>query len=590
MWSAARSRPAVRRAATAVAGFLLLAAPLRAQCPDGTPPPCRTTRPAAPPRLSIAVLDFENFSRDTNDAFLSSELAEELTSRLRQIERLTVVPRPVVRRVRNLETMTVPDIGRALNVSYIVTGSIRRAGGRLRITVDLLRAATGASTWSRQYDRFERDLLALQDALAADVAAGVAGRLLPAERTLLAARPTTSDEAYDAYLRGRAATSRATRQASLTEAITHLERAIALDTSFADAWASLSYAHSAMFVSYYDRSEARRELARAAAVRAVSLAPRRFMPQQMYGYYAYWVERDYERALVAFQTALALEPANAAAYNDLANVYQRRGDWVLSLETRARGIELDPGNAVPIGNRALTHRLLRRYDEARADYLRSLPLYRDSTYALQGLVELAAATGATPDSAFLSQLARRAEDFAQSFFGTGSLLSNWRMFPQLADAIAAARPDSTIVGRLNHYTALAEASLAQGRRAASLAASDSVRALAETLLRGASGEDVYGIHLALANARLGRCEEALQVGARAVVVLPLSSDAVLGPVLLQALAQVQVLCGRTEEALANLERLLAIPSYLTPELLRRDPAWAPLREHPRFQQLVHRTR
>ncbi len=579
---------AVLRAAITLTTLLAVPGAALAQCPDGTPPPCGAARVAAPPRLSVAVLEFVNLSRDTNDAYLSGELADELTARLGQIERLTVMPRPVVRRLRDVSAMRVQDIGRALNVAYLVTGSIRRSGPRLRVTVELVRAGAGTQTWTNQYDRFERDLLALEEAVATDVAAGVTGQLLPAERTALARQPTRSSAAYDAYARGRAA-ERGVAGAISLESVAWFERAIALDSMFADAWARLSLAHTRQFIGYRDRSPERRARARAAAERAAAIAPHGLEPLQALGYYQYWVERDYERALITFQAALAIQPNSASLHNDVANVHRRRGDWQLSLAVRSRGLELDPGNSTLTGNRADTYRVLRRFDEARADWMRTLAISLDSLYALQGLVEQAAATGVAPDSVHLSRLARRAELLALYLLGTGSFGSVWRLFPQLLDAITRAAPDTQAVSRLNHFTALAEASLAWGRTADALAASDSVRVLAAALLRQAPDDAITRMHLALASARSRRCEDALRIGAEAVTTLPVSSDAVVGPVLLQALAEVEALCGQPESAIDRLERLLVIPSYVTTSLLRTDPAWAPLRGHPRFERLLTRT-
>jgi TolB-like protein len=568
---------------------LLLAAPLplRAQCPDGTPPPCRPAR-AGPPPLSVAVLEFVNLSRDTNDAYLSGELADELTARLGQVGRLTVAPRPVVRRLRDPAAMRVQDVGRALGVAYLVTGSIRRSGPRLRVTVELVRAAAGTQVWTNQYDRFERDLLALEEAVATDVAAGVTGRLLPAERSALAVPPTQNRAAYDAYARGRAL-GRSSAGSISPERAAWFERAVALDSTFADAWAALSGAHAALVAAYRDRSPERRSRARAAAERAVALAPRSVGALAALGYVLYWVERDYERALVTFQTALGIEPNNASLHNDVANVHRRRGDWQLALAVRSRGIQLDPGNYVIIGNRAADYRVLRRFAEARADWLRRLELAPDSFYALQGLVEQAAALGAAPDSSQLAGVARRAEVLAQAVLGTGSFGTVWRIFPQLHDAIVRVTPDTQAVARLNHYTAVAEASQAQAgwsRTAEALAASDSVRALATDLLRQDPDDAITRMHLALATARLVRCEDALRIGGEAVTILPVSADAVVGPVIQQVQAEVEAMCGRHDAAISRLEQLLAMPSYLTTSLLRTDPAWVPLRGHPRFERLV----
>ncbi len=155
----------LRPVRSVLAAWLLAMAPmgaLRAQCPDGTPPPCgpRPSRPAvpAPAPTSIAVLDFRNLSPDTSDAYLAGGLAEELTTRLGQVERIVVKARTAVERLRDAGAMNTAELGRALNVVYLVSGSVRRAGPRLRVSVQLLRAATGVQAWANQLDRGQTHL------------------------------------------------------------------------------------------------------------------------------------------------------------------------------------------------------------------------------------------------------------------------------------------------------------------------------------------------------------------------------------------------------------------------------------------------
>src|SRR2546428_7296480 len=182
----------------------LLAAPaLRAQCPDGSAPPCgRQGALVPPPSNSVAVLYFENLSRDTADAYIADGFTEEITARLGQITRLSVTSRAAARRFRNAGLLSTTDLGRALNAAYLVNGSVRHGGSQLRVTVELVRATSGARIWGEQYDRRAADLLEIEGDVAQAVATGIAGRLLPTERAMLAVRPTRNPEAYDHYLRG----------------------------------------------------------------------------------------------------------------------------------------------------------------------------------------------------------------------------------------------------------------------------------------------------------------------------------------------------------------------------------------------------
>src|SRR5256885_1034686 len=204
---AASGGAAMKRQATAVALLGVTSTEgLFAQCPDGAPPPCRTaTRPVSVPAPnSVAVLYFDNLSADTTDAYLADGLTEEVAARLGDIRRLMVkqASREGVRRLREASPDYRIPMGRAMAVHYLVEGSVRRAGPRVRVVARLVNAANGFRTWGQTYDRATTDLLSLQEDIATEVATAIAGQLAPAERTALAERSTVNPEAHEHFLRG----------------------------------------------------------------------------------------------------------------------------------------------------------------------------------------------------------------------------------------------------------------------------------------------------------------------------------------------------------------------------------------------------
>ena len=215
---------------------------LFAQCPDGTPPPCRapTARAAAAPAPnSVAVLYFDNLSPDTADAYLADGLTEELTAQLGQVERLRMKSRTAVERQRT-RPADHASLARALGVAYLVRGSVRRSGYRLRVTVELVHAASGDRVWGEQYDRQDGDALAIERDIAVHVATAVAGRLLPGERRSLASQPTRNRAAYDRYLRGLFLfRRRALDPRAVALAMREFEGAVELDPTFAQAHARI---------------------------------------------------------------------------------------------------------------------------------------------------------------------------------------------------------------------------------------------------------------------------------------------------------------------------------------------------------------
>lgn len=265
-------------------GAVALAGRLEAQCPNGTPPPCRVARTAAaaPAPNSVAVLYLTNLSRDTADAYLADGLTEEIIIRLGQVSRIDVKSRYEVQRVRNQATQEPTTLGRSLHAAYLVIGSVQRSGERVRLRYEIIRTATGARVGGDVIDRASDDLLTVESEIAQQVATAITGQLLPDERTRLA-RPLTSDAAaYEAYLRGAQALHSSYAEPSLRTALGWFDRAIARDSSFAAAFA-------------------------AKAEVWVYLADGFVSPVEAYG-----------QARVAGATALALDSSQALAYSMLA--------------------------------------------------------------------------------------------------------------------------------------------------------------------------------------------------------------------------------------------------------------------------------
>jgi adenylate cyclase len=243
---------------------------LHAQCPDGSPPPCTRAVTHAPAPNSVAVLYFDNLSRDTADAFLADGLTEEIIIRLGQVQRLAVKSRFEVRRFRGQSADQDPAaLGRALAAAYLVTGSVQRGGDRVRLRVAMVRAATRAQVWGDVIDRASSDLLTIESDIAREVATAITGQLLPEERLRLS-RPVTSDPvAYEEYLRGLRALNNSHDEA-LRGALVHFDRAIERDSGFAAAYAGQAVAWVVLADAYVpprDGFERARDAARQAIAR-----------------------------------------------------------------------------------------------------------------------------------------------------------------------------------------------------------------------------------------------------------------------------------------------------------------------------------
>ena len=356
----------------AVGVFLSVGPTVRAsaaQCPDGSPPPCRApTRAAAPAPNSVAVLYFDNLSRDTADAYLADGLTEEITVRLGRIDRLAVKSRNAVRRYRGHVIDDPESLGRALGVSYLVSGSVRRSGSRVRVGVELTRAATGVRRWGDEYERADTDLFAIEEAVAGAVTEQIAGRLLPAERASVAARPTRNPEAYDHLLRGHYYLAQRT-QRSTARAIDEYTAATRLDSSFVQALARAAYGY-ALFPTWgwqYSGLPAESLLARGFALVDRALGHDSNMADA-------WVARGFllthkhprtlEGAREAFERAIALDPRNAEAYHRYAFTSELLDADSAAVAASEHALALEPERPVTLTDLADLDFLRRRYREA----------------------------------------------------------------------------------------------------------------------------------------------------------------------------------------------------------------------------------
>jgi TolB-like protein len=329
----------------AAAAAFLLATPLRAQCPDGTPPPCRADVRPSPPPTSVAVLYFDNLSRDTNDQYLADGLTEEIITRLSAIDRLTVRSRHLVRRFRGTPLHDPAAAGRILGVTYLVSGSVRRAGAELRVSAELVRASGGAQVWGNTFDQAGDDIFAIQEAVARQVAEGIVGRLLPSERRRLAARPTRRPAAHAAFLRGNYHLARRD-SAGLVRALAEYETALRADPSYGDARARLALTYGLAYTNGTDiglpADTVAARLARAAA-EAVRRAPRSSDAWIATALARQAAEpRTFARVLEANERAVALDSTSSEAHHQLGfTLFVLGHDSAAMAQTRA-ALHLEP--------------------------------------------------------------------------------------------------------------------------------------------------------------------------------------------------------------------------------------------------------
>ena len=336
------------------------AAPLlEAQCPDGTPPPCQAQRRAPAPN-SVAVLFFRSLSPDTTDVFLADGLTDELITRLSQVRRLEVKSRFESDRARALRTADPRAIGATLGAAYLVTGSLQKSGQRERVNVALVRTQTGTQVWGEVYER-AGDILAIQADITREVASAITGRLLPQERATLARLPTRDPVAYDLYLRGVGAANTLS-EAGIRAGLDYLDRAIARDPAFVDAYLQKALAWT-MLADGYEEGRVALARVRESAERALRLDSTRAVGYSLLAAAATQIDADSALATRLAVRAVLLDPRSSfthVAFTWALLCFGRMDDSTAA-EAR-RGWEADTLSVEAAVNNLWTLNMLGRFD------------------------------------------------------------------------------------------------------------------------------------------------------------------------------------------------------------------------------------
>lgn len=295
----------------------------------------RAAAPATGPEKSLAVLYFENLSGAKEDEYFRDGITEDVITELSKVKPLQVFPRSAVLAYRD-KLATAPEIGRQLDAAYVLGGSLRRAGNRLRITVQLVDSRTGHSVWAERYDRELKDMFEVQDEIARSISQALRITLSPQEEKAIASKPTENLRAYDYYLRGRSYARRCTRP-DLEFAIQMYERAIALDPSFALAYGGLGIA-CGLFYDWHEKDPRWIDKALAASERALELEP-----QLAEGLAARarlsWAQGKYEEAADYARRAIERKPDCENAYWTLGQAYFASDRWTEAAALAERAVE-----------------------------------------------------------------------------------------------------------------------------------------------------------------------------------------------------------------------------------------------------------
>src|SRR5438132_1874762 len=313
---------------------------------------------------SIAVLPFQSLSDEKENAYFADGMQDDILTNLSKIGELKVISRMSVMSYRGDAVRNAREIGKALGVATLLEGSVRRAGNRVRVNVQLIDANNDEHIWAEDYDRDLTDVFAIQTDLAQKIASALQAKLSPNEKARLDRRPTQNPDAYLLLLQAH-------NYAGLTDmfhdtslkAEPLFEQAIKLDPNFALAFASLSMMESWIYHSF-DPVPARREKARLNADEALRLQPDLPERHLALGFSYYYGDRDYERALAEFEIAKRDLPNEAEAYMAIGAIQRRQGKWAESTANLEKSAALDPKNENVLFNLASNYMAQRNFEAA----------------------------------------------------------------------------------------------------------------------------------------------------------------------------------------------------------------------------------
>jgi TolB-like protein/Flp pilus assembly protein TadD len=539
---------------------------------------------------SIAVLPFANFSDDPANAYFADGIQDDVLTNLAKISALKVISRTSVLPYRG-QTHNIREIGKALNVATVLEGSVRREGKRVRINVQLIDAATDRHLWAQVYDRELTDMFAVQSELAREIAAALKATLAPGEQELIARKPTESGDAYLLYQEAHEIFGRPDRHHDDLARVESLyEKAIQLDPTFALAQARLSQVESWMFYAI-EPLPARAQKARDGAGEALRLQPDLPESHLAMGYVNYYVDRDYDAALNELALARAGLPNDAGIFRAMAAIQRRQGKWQESSGSYAKAVSLDPKDPILLENMGMNYLAVRDYATAARIFDRAVKAAPD-TFTIRELrarVDFYSKGDLGPIQALLASLPENVDPN-----GTITLARfNYKMYERKFDEVIgllerspADKSRGETSAPISKAFLKATAYAAMKDQAKARANYEEAREKAETAVRESPEDGPRHALLGLIYAGLGRCEEALAEGKRAVEMLPESKDAFDGPIMVMSRARISMMCGDIDTALALLDRSLQTPAGITIHELRLDPIWDPLRADPRFQQML----
>jgi TolB-like protein/Tfp pilus assembly protein PilF len=564
----------------------------RQLAPESASP--EATALAVLPEKSIAVLPLGNLTEDKGNAFLADGVQDDIRTALAKVADLKVINRTSVNTYAAGTRRNLREIAQTLGVAFILEGSVRQSGEKVRISVQLTDARSGAPAWEESYERDLADVFAIQSDVVQQILSRLQATVSPKEKTAIDERPTKDLIAYGLYVRAKALVATISLNAQinekLREAVSLLDQAIARDPDFFLAYCQLAAAHNYLYFFGLDHTPARLALADGALKTIIRLRPDAGEAHLARADFLYRCYLDYEKARAELDIAKRTLPNNSDIFELTGYIDRRQGLWNESARSLQRAIALDPRNFFILQQIALSYQEFQQFRAMAAALDRALILIPHDldTQVTRALVDLEWRADPRPlretIRTILSENPATAPDLAAQWF---YLALCERDAAAITEALAAI-PDSGTALDLNFPRSFCEGMAARARGDEATAHAAFLAAHAE-LERTVSEQPGYGpalCVLGLIDAALGRKDEALREGRRAIELLPITKDSIDGAELMKYVGVIYAWCGEKDLAIKQVAATLKIPNTLSYGNLKLHPYWDSLRGDPRFEKII----
>jgi TolB-like protein/Tfp pilus assembly protein PilF len=543
---------------------------------------------------SIAVLPFENLSDDKENAYFADGIQDDILTNLSKIGDLRVISRTSVMGYRD-KAPNVREIAKALGVSNILEGTVRRYGNKVRVGVQLIDATSDKHIWAEDYDGDLTDVFKIQTDLAHQIADALQAKLSPSEKAHLEHKSTENNEAYLAFQRAHELQCAYEDFGKLKESEQNYERAITLDPSFAVAYARYAQLE-AWIVHTFESSAASKSKARTLARRALQLQPDLPEAHLAQGFVNYYVDNDFDAAAREFEIAHQGLPNDAESYLALGAIQRRQDKWAESNASLEKAVSLNPKDVWTIQNLAINYEMERDWAAANKTIDMALAVDPNSLPALELKAKFAVEEkgdfGVAQD--VLAKIDQLPFDPAMKAKIAGDAVTAAALQRKFDEAIriAEAIPDqriSSYPGALcSKYLTLGQLTKRQGDEAKAREYLARARKDAEQDVRENPDSGDAHARLALTMAWQGERDAALAEMNRAGELLPVTKDAFSGPDIMETAAEMHALFGDAAGAVSILDQILQRPSSVTVATLKLNPVWDPIRKDPKFQALIEK--